>query len=798
MAFPAPAYTAGLGALLLIINMPVTASAEEARAGTADDQPIPEIMVVARKKEEQILEVPISVSAFPSATIENLGLTRLDEIARYTPGFSNNEATGRQPASNRPAIRGLTTIQNGIANTSVATIFIDGIYVGGSPQSTELNNLERVEVLRGPQTALYGRGTYAGAINYVTRRPGDKLEGAITATGADHGTGELSGWAGGPLNDQWSYFLAAGHRQYGGEYTNNRDGSDVGGEKSTEFTSKLYWAPSDSLDISLKLGYQQTDDDHFAVYLQPRSENNCCFRTAEAPRAREYFVGKAKSVDNVNLYTDLLDTAGGSGTELDRRLAALSINWSLPNGYTFTSLTGYVDDEIDRGYDTSYAGYDPFPDVDVIPMPPPRPPIVIDMRGAFNNVDKLEQTDFSQEFRLSSAQDTALRWTTGLYYFSGDFEEVAREQVFLDDADELVIRPGGDLDKDEITNLALFGGAEWDIDSHWTAGLELRWARDEIDVTVHSNDGSQVTGDYSNNTRSLTPRGTLSYSTDSGRHYYLSIAKGVKPGDFNSKVPSLPDRSPDESYRNVDEEEVWNYELGLKSRWWEDRLTASLAVYYQDIKDQQLTTLVETSTGGTASIIQNIAKSDVLGFESDFQLLLSDALTVNMSYAYAHAKIREGISLEQADLLGSDGTPEQTQALGDISGKYVPRVPKHMASVVARYEKAYSDQSLWYLTADYTFESSRYAQIHNLIETGSQNLVGLRAGLVTGQWEASVWVKNIFDDETPVDVFRFFDRRDGELDDYDPVGPRESSSPHGVVVTLPRQRQAGVTLRYRF
>ncbi len=128
----------------------------------------------------------------------------------------------------------------------------------------------------------------------------------------------------------------------------------------------------------------------------------------------------------------------------------------------------------------------------------------------------------------------------------------------------------------------------------------------------------------------------------------------------------------------------------------------------------------------------------------------------------------------------------------------MPRVPKHMASVVARYEKAYSADSLWYLTADYTFESSRYAQIHNLIETGSQNLVGLRAGVASGRWDASIWVKNLFDDDTPVDVFRFLDRQTGALDDYDPVGPRESSSPHGFVITLPRQRQVGATLRYRF
>ncbi len=305
---------------------------------------------------------------------------------------------------------------------------------------------------------------------------------------------------------------------------------------------------------------------------------------------------------------------------------------------------------------------------------------------------------------------------------------------------------------------------------------------------------------YSHTSRSLTPRGTVSYRTASDHNYYLSIAKGVKPGDFNTSVPDLPGGSPDESYRDVDEEKVWNYELGVKGQWWENRLTTALAVYYQDVDDQQLTTLVELPGGDTASIIQNVAKTEVLGFESDFQLLLSDALTVNATYAYTHAKIRDGISLEEADLRGSDGSYEQTQALGDISGNYVPRVPKHMASVVVRYEKAYSARSLWYLTGDYTFESPRYAQIHNLIETGNQNLVGLRAGVESGHWDASIWVKNVFDDDTPADVFRYFDRRSGSLPSNPPPyeGARPSSSPHGFVVTLPRQRQVGATLRYRF
>ncbi|MCP4925000.1 MAG: TonB-dependent receptor [Gammaproteobacteria bacterium] len=778
-------FTLYLSILFIVGGLPITASADE----TLSRSTIDELVVVARKKEEQLFEVPVSVSVFSNKVIQELGLNGLADIARYTPGFSSSAATGRQPASNRPSIRGLTTIRNGIANTSAATVFIDGVYVGGSPQSTELTNLDRIEILRGPQTALYGRGTYAGVINYITRRPGDQLDGELTATVAEDETNELSVWLGGPLiNDQFAFFLAAGHRKHGAEYVNIRDGSDIGGEKSNEFTGKLYWTPTDNLDISLKLGLQQTDDDHFAAYLQPRTENDCCFRTAEAPRAREYFTGESLITDQVNLYTDLLDAAGGSGTELNRQLAALNIDWTMPNGFTLTSLTGSVRDKIDRGYDTSYAAYDPFP----IAFP------WSDMRGVFNKIDRLGQSDLSQELRLSSSDYTPLSWTTGLYFFSGDLEKDADNRVYLDGGN-LVVTPGGDLAKDKIRNLAVFGGVEWDIDGNWTTGMELRWANDEINVTTHTNDaGKQLLDKFSKNFRSLTPRFTVSYNTNSDRNYYLSIANGVKPGDFNPKVPELADGSPDESYRAVDEEIVWNYELGLKGQWWQGKLTTALAVYYQDIDNQQLTTLVELPDGETASIIQNVGKTEVYGFESDFQLLLTRALAVNASYAYTHAEIREHISIEEADLRGSDGSFAQNQALGDISGHDVPRIPQHMASIAIRYERPFSDRGLGYLLGDYTYESSRFAQEHNLIETGNQNLVGLRAGLKTGQWEVNIWVKNLFDEHTPADVFRYFDRRSGSLPSFPQQGSRPSSSPRGFVVTLPRQRQFGTTVHYRF
>ncbi|MFQ5635133.1 MAG: TonB-dependent receptor plug domain-containing protein, partial [Gammaproteobacteria bacterium] len=328
---------------VMLVATPTPTSAGQAAV-------LDEIVVTARKKEENRLQVPLSVSAFPAQSIRELGLDGLGDIARFTPGFSFDAAVGRQPASDRPMIRGLTTIINGIANTSAASTFIDGVYFGGSIQSSALYNLERVEVLRGPQSVQYGRGTYAGAVNYVTRRPGDELTGELRVNVAEHDTLDTTGWLGGPLIEgQLGFYVAGGHREYGGEYVNTVDGRKVGGEESDEVTAKLYWTPHSSLDVTWQLAWQSTDDGHYASYLQPSTLNNCCFRTPAAPRAREYFDGTARPESRVTLATDLLAAAGGAGTRLDRRRTALDIAWTSSSGYLLESLTAYVDDELERG-----------------------------------------------------------------------------------------------------------------------------------------------------------------------------------------------------------------------------------------------------------------------------------------------------------------------------------------------------------------------------------------------------------------------------------------------------------------
>ena len=775
----------------------VAATQSEWAAGPPDE----EMIITARKKEEPLIETPIAVSAFSANTINNLGLANIDDIARYTPGFSFNTGLGRQATSDRPMVRGLTTIRNGIANATAATVFIDGIYVGGSSQSTELYNLERVEVLRGPQAALYGRNSYAGVINYVTRSPTEEFAGEVRMTGAEYDTTSVTGWFSGPLvKDRLGFVVAAGQRKYGGEWHNIRDGSSIGDEKSNDITAKLRWTPTGALDITLKAGLQKTDDEHFAAFLQGREWNNCCFRSDDAPRAREYFVGEAlKSgdvnpyADQLNLYTDLLNDAGGSGARLERQLTSLGIDWDILDGYTLTSLTGYIDDTLRRGIDGSYAAYDP----SAVPFVPP---------GSFTKVDWLKQTDLSQELRLRSPDSRPVRWTSGLYYYQGEASTDASNQVYLDNANQVVVVPSSTpLSRDTLDNYAVFGGADWDFTERWTASAELRWATDRIEVRNTQNipPGCNTADDLTQRFKSLTPRFTLSHAATDDLHYYLNVAKGTKPGDFNSSVPALPDGCPDESYRPVDEESVWNYEVGAKGRWWQQRVAGNIALYWLDVEDQQLTQNVELPAGGTASIIRNVGQTSVYGIETELGATLTENISIDLSYAWTHAEYRTHISTEEADLRGSDGSVADNNLLGNVAGNFVPRVPEHMASVVMRYELPFGGDNLWYISGDYTFESSRYAQEHNLIETGDRSLFGLRSGFGVGHWETSLWVTNLFDNDTPVDIQRYFDRRSGTLPNcrtfpsaVDCAG--SSTSPRGFVITPPRGRQYGATLSYLF
>jgi iron complex outermembrane receptor protein len=768
-----------------------------AQSGGPSARALEEIVVTARKREERLKDVPIAVTAISDERISELNLKNVEDVARFTPGFSYTAAFGRRNGE-RPVIRG----QSNILGEPNASFFVDGVYISGPSVSTEIASLERVEVIKGPQAALYGRATFAGAINYVTRRPTNLLEGEVRATGAEHGEYELAAWASGPLvDDRLLFFVAARHWEYGGEWTNQLTGRKVGAEETNSLSGKLLWNITDNLEAIGLLSYSEDDDNHIALTFQGRDFNNCLPRGPSNPRSRGYYCGEAVDTADlpVELRTDLFPKGGG--LERDRIRGSLTLNWLLSD-WTLTSVTAYSDVSEETETDVSYAGYDAF--------------AALFNPGAFWRLEGEGTKDFSQEVRLRSPEDRPLRVTAGVYYWDSEFETTRNLKVLP--SGDIVPNSGG-LTQRDVTNEAVFAGLEWDISDRWTLTLEGRYGKDKVkqrslDIPSGGTDYEVVAtqqGDFSN----FLPRATLTWKLNPEVTLYANYAEGAKPGTFNSgavlSVPGVPEA--------VDEEQSRNYEVGAKTLLLDGRASLNVALYYVDLFDQQLTqtAFVETPTGSVAnSYIENVGKTVSKGFELELNLQLTESWDLQLGYSYNDSEIKEYLNQDQADLYsdqpssafappncGGAGQPtcaelaaQDLATFGDVSGKRPPRAPENQAFLATRVQFPLGDRLSWFVAGDVTYEGSKFAQVHNLIETGDRTYLGARVGLTGERWSVTLWGKNLTDDTTTTDILRYIDLKGVEtFPQYIALG---RYIPRGFALTLPRGRQVGLTASLRF
>jgi iron complex outermembrane recepter protein len=323
----------------------------------ADDRIVlEEVVVSARKRDETLIDVPLTVTAISSAQIEELGIRDARDLALYTPGFSNVASFGRS-SSERPVIRG----QSNILGDPNASYFVDGVYLSGSATNTETANLERIEVIKGPQAALYGRATFAGAINYVTRRPSETFEGRVNLTYGEFDQLDATAYISGPLVEGKLYYYVAGtHTEIAGFYDNPLDQrDDLGAEQTDAITTKLLWTPIDGLEVTGLLTYSEDKDGPIAIGLQGRQFNNCQLRSTALPRSRGYYCGEVFSADGLTVQqrTDLFPNPG---VRRDRTRAALTAKYEFGGGYELTSVTAYSFEDYKVQIDVSYGGYDAF------------------------------------------------------------------------------------------------------------------------------------------------------------------------------------------------------------------------------------------------------------------------------------------------------------------------------------------------------------------------------------------------------------------------------------------------------
>tara|TARA_R110000772_G_scaffold268645_1_gene397002 strand:+ start:8942 stop:11122 length:2181 start_codon:yes stop_codon:yes gene_type:complete len=667
-------------------------------------QALEEVVVTAQHREENLQDVPIAITAIGAEDIRSADISDLTAIALRTPGFSMGVFNPAQP---QLFIRGVGSNADGAGEDQSVVVFLDGVYLGRTAgQAFDLFDLERLEVLRGPQGTLYGKNAAGGAINIITQKPTEELTGALELSGGDMGYLGIRGKVSGPLGEETYGKISVSHKERDG-YVESlvADIDDLNAYESDGIRGQLLTRPADALELLFSADYSE-------------DSRNSPGRNPGTELALGDFV--AASGLNPDFYQNLQSTEPHA--DIETWGVSLQADWLVEMG-TFTSITAYRESS-----------------ADVLDVVWPADIEYFQLASADNFFDE-EAEQFSQEFRFAADAGEQLFWQAGVYYLK---EEVARNEyndiycgllcgVPAESAIHLPL--AGAEQTNETNSYGIFGQGTWTFNEYWDLTLGARYTYEEKEVTnVGSADGAfSVLEPYDieeeESWGAFTPKVAVNYYLGENLTTYATISTGFKSGGFQGLAPTEAAAS-----TSFDEEHVTNYELGIKGTVLDNSLRFSAVAFYIDYSDLQV--LVQTiQPGGLPGplLTENAGEAQSQGIELEALWQLHDYWQLSGNYAY--------LDTEYTKLEGN---------LKPNEGNSLRNAPENAVSLSLVFD--YPLQSN-YINArvDYTYKDDAYQDIQNRPESTleSYELVNLRLayGAGDGQWEIAGWVKNAADEE---------------------------------------------------
>ena len=780
-----------------------------------------EIVVTARRVEERLQDVPLAITAFSAAEIESASIENLDDVANFTPGLTFSNLLGEfLPV---PVIRGIApTAVQGRENN--AAIFVDGVYISGREglNFSQLD-LERIEVVKGPQAAMYGRNSFSGAINFVTARPTDEFQGKGELTVGDNGRIVLSGAISGPLVDgKLRGRLAIMKNEWDGSYENQvAGGPDIGGFNYETIQGSLYFTPTEQSEIGLSLYVSNDGIDMSAVSALAMN----CENIRPMGEKLGNFCGELPSIDKNGL--SVLTRATGEERDVVRASATLRLDHELG---TFTALSGFSKVEqtflVDgsRGSPSTTMAYQSF-------IPPFRGAFVL---GTFETeylqIGPGDETEeFSQELRFTSPEDRSLRYTVGAYFYTVDAAERGDGVVSLTPTPHIFAKfcpcieffpgvgfamfpgpptsigdgvygpwftgPEGSTNRNVVAESesdawAVFGAADWDFSERLTGRLELRYT--DEDRSVRNFESGH---DLNNAWDFLTWRATLDFKPSENTMFYGSIAGAEKSGDFDTDTKNNINGESVSLASFIDPEKNTSYELGAKGTYLGGRLSSDIAVFFIDWTDIVIPQLVSVDPNGilltqVSSLDMNAGDASVLGLEASFTFAFTRHLTGTLGFSLTDSEFGE------ARIESFDDFPSFAPD-GDVSGNSLLRQSAVQANGTLTYRCAFRGDTDWYVRGDVLYTGKQWLGAPNQAEVPAHTYVNLRLGIDSDRFTVELWSENLFDDDKPVAGFRdiFFSNA---LPGGGAGGGFDTFLPFRITLSHPRRRQVGVTARFRF
>ncbi len=730
--------------------------AQEAETPEAEKKEyIESITVTARKVAERIVDIPLSVSAFSAKDMRQKSIEELDDIALYTPGLSFEDFSNGSFGS--PVVRGASQFSVDQLEQNVST-FIDGVYI---PRQYALDlgtlDMERVEVVKGPQSALYGANAFLGAINYVTRKPDlSFMYGDVEVTIGDGGRQDLSGEISVPLiEDVLAVKVTGSISEYDGDWDNSHPGAnlatdlgtdeDLGGWDNDSYGISFVAQPTDSLNLELAYNsFNAVTESKAQSRLSAFSGDlNCggssfgfskvlCGEIPDTPR-------EAGSETEVGFQIDPRSYTK-SENDILRIAGTYELSAEMNLKYQFANIQGEV---------FSAGNSDRSPLVGTADF-------FTGQVSNFFTVLPVGEFDYdSHELRLEYTAEDGLYMMVGLYTSDGsdldDGEAGFAAPLWFDSAEPITEDDLGVTNNalTETKSKAIFGRISIPfMDDKLVFAAEGRYTDEE-------KTGSDATGEFVYEDSYFKPRVSLDYHVNDDNLLYVSYAQGLKSGGINNAVVQdatfafvpLPD---DERFYGPDENT--SYEIGSKNRFLDGRLSLNAAIYYIDWSDLQVSVAAEGATATTSTITANLGAATSKGIEIESTYAITDNLTLNAGLALNDATYDDGTVSQRLVRAGlCDGIV--CDADGNIGGNTLQRSSDTQFNFGIQYDGQINNDLNYYGRADVAYQSEQYLSEINAATIPSRTLLNLRAGISSEDWSVELWVKNATDEEYVSNAF---------------------------------------------
>ncbi len=684
----------------LAITSPVTC-ADGSSSGFLE-----EITVTARKRAENLQQTPISISAFTANGLEQRQVDNIAQVAGFTPNliFDTGSAISGTKSSASIFIRGIGQTDFTLNTDAGVGLYLDGVYLSRSIGAVlDIVDVERVEILRGPQGTLFGRNTIGGAISLTSKKPEEAFNGHASVTFGRYDRLDFKAGVNIPLgNTLYSAFSIARFDREG-HIDRPLLGDETGEDDSWAARAAFRWLASDTLEFNLN------------IEATRERETSCCGElVATYPAVLAGINNFGRTPDDPLFFDDRQLPSGDYEdnstfdvpSDLDLWGIGLTAEWAVSDSLNFKSITAFRDLDSVNGRDEDHS------------------PVLIG-----HTFDIFDHEQFSQELQLQGvAMEDRLKWITGLYYF-------AEEGLNVDDVNfgALVhLTSGGEVDNE---SLAAFAQASYDLTDRLSLTAGLRWTKDTkrfkpdcCQYVISSaltpfGPGTPLlpNGEQEEDIKEVLPMINISYQWSEALMTYFSYSEGFKSGGFTQRV--FPPRSDVPSF---DPEFVEVYELGFKWTGFDGRVRLNGAAFFTDYTDLQVAVF-----DGIAPVTQNAAAAEIDGFELELLAVPTENLTIEFGIGYLDAEYTEidpaatEISLSKALV----NTPELSV---NFSLSYLFEL-KDIGTIAPRID--------WFYKDDYHNDALNTAALHQ----GSYDLVNASITFedLAGNWQLTLSGKNL-------------------------------------------------------